>query len=49
MLKRSDAMNYSKNRSLLTRLNRDTAELMKDDLGGKTMVQFVALQPKLYS
>lgn len=50
MLKRrSGAMDYRKNRSLLTRLNRDTAGLMKDDLGGKIMVQFAALQPKLYS
>ena len=28
---------------------KETARLMKDDFGGKIMVQFVALQPKMYS
>lgn len=40
---------FLKNRSLLTRLNRETARLMKkDDLGGKINVQLVAFQPPMY-
>ena len=44
-----DASNYDVNRSLPTRKNKKVILLMKDELGGKAMTEFVALRPKTYS
>ena len=48
---RFDTSGYSKTdfRPLPTSLNKQVIELMKDELGGKIMTEFVALRPKLYS
>ena len=47
--KRFDTSNYGVNRPLLMGKNRKVIALMKDELGGKTMTEFVALRPKAYS
>ena len=47
--KRSDTSNYEVNRSLPTGKNKKVIGLMKDELGGKIMTEFVALSPKTYS
>ena len=47
--KRSNTSNYEVSRSLPTRNNKRVIGLMKDELGGKIMTEFVALRPKTYS
>ena len=48
---RFDTSGYDKKdaRLLPTGLNKKVIGLMKDDLGGKIMNEFVALRPKLYA
>ena len=48
---RFDTSGYSKPdfRPLLIGLNKKVIGLMKDELGGKIMTEFMALRPKLYS
>ena len=47
--KRFDTSNYEVNRPLPTGKNKKVIGLIKDELGGKIMTQFVALRPKTYS
>ena len=47
--KRFDASNYEVNRPLHAGKNKKVIGLMKDELGGKIMAEFVALRPKTYS
>ena len=47
--KRFDISNYEINRPLPIRKNKEVIGLMKDDLRGKIMTEFVALRPKNYS
>ena len=47
--KKFDTSNYEVNRPLPTGKNKKVIGLMKDELGGKIMTQFVALRPKTYS
>ena len=44
-----DTSNYEVNRPLPTGKNKKVIGLMKDELGGKIMTEFVALRPKTYS
>ena len=44
-----DTSNYFVNRPLPTGKNKKVIGLMKDELGGKIMTEFVALRPKTYS
>ena len=46
--KRFDTSNYEVNRPLPTGKNKGVIGLMKDELGGKIMTEFVALRPKTY-
>ena len=46
---RFDKSGYIPNRPLPIGLNKKVIGLMKDELGGKIMTEFVALRPKLYS
>ena len=48
MLKKDliDTSNYEHNRPLPTGKNKKVIGLMKDELGGKTMTEFVALRPR---
>ena len=46
---RFDTSGYCPNRPLSVGLNKKVIGLMKDELGGKIMTEFVALRPKLYS
>ena len=46
---RFDISNYEVNRPLLTGKNKKVIDLMKDELGGKIMTEFVALRPKAYA
>ena len=46
---RFDTSGYCPNRPLPVELNKKVIGLMKDELGGKIMTDFVALRPKLYS
>ena len=46
---RFDTSGYCPNRLLQVGLNKKVIGLMKDELGGKIMTEFVALRPKLYS
>ena len=46
---RFDTSGYCPNKPLPVGLNKKVIGLMKDELGGKTMTEFVALRPKLYS
>ena len=47
--KRFDTSNYKINRPLPTGRNKKVNGLMKDELGGKIMTEFVVLRPKTYS
>ena len=47
--KRFDTSNYEVNRPLLTGKNKIVIGLMKDESGGKVMIEFVALKQKTYS
>ena len=45
---RFDMSGYLPSRPLPIILNKKTIGLMKDELGGKVMTEFMALRPKLY-
>ena len=47
--KRFDTSNYDVNRPFPTGKNKKVIGLMKDELGGKIMTEFLALRPKTYS
>ena len=47
--KRFDTSNYEVNRPLPTGKNKKVIGLMKDELGGKIIREFVTLRPKTYS
>ena len=47
--KRFDTSNYGVDRPLSTGKNKKVIGLMKDELGGKIITEFVALRPKTYS
>ena len=47
--KRFDTLNYEVSRPLPTGKNKKVIGLMKDELGGKIMTEFVALRPKTYA
>ena len=47
--KRFDTSNYEVNRPIPTGKNKNAIGLMKDELGGKIMTEFVAFRPKTYS
>ena len=47
--KRFDTSNYEVDRSLSTGKNKKVIGLMKDELGGRLITEFVALRPKTYS
>ena len=47
--KRFDTSNYECNRPLPTGKNKKVIGLMKDELGGKIITEFVTLRPKTYS
>ena len=46
---RFDTSNYEVNRPLPTGKNKKVIGLMKDELGGKKIMEFVTLRPKTYS
>ena len=46
---RFDTSNYEVNRPLPTEKNKKIIRLMKDELGGKIITEFVTLRPKTYS
>ena len=46
--KRYDTSNYKVNRPLAKGKNKKLIGLMKDELGGKIMIEFVSLRPKAY-
>ena len=46
---RFDTSGYNPDRPLPVGLNKKVIGLMKDELGGAIMTEFVALRPKLYS
>ena len=46
---RFDTSGYCPNQPLPVGLNKKVIGLMKDELGGKIITEFVALRPKLYS
>ena len=47
--KRFETSNYTFDRPLPTRINKKVIGLMKDELGGDIITEFVALRPKAYS
>ena len=49
MESRFDTSNYEVNRPLPTGKNKKVISLMKDELGGKIITEFVTLKPKTYS
>ena len=44
-----DTSNYEVNRPLPTGKNKKVIGLMKDELGGKIITEFITLKPKTYS
>ena len=46
---RPDTSNYEVDRSLPTRKNKKVIGLMKDELGGKIIMEFITSRPKTYS
>ena len=46
---RFDTSNCEVNRPLPTGKNKKVISLMKDELGGKIITEFVTLRPKMYS
>ena len=46
--KRFDISNYECDRPLPTEKNKKAIGLMKDELGGRVITEFVALRPKTY-
>ena len=46
---RFDTSNYEVKRPLPTGKNKKIIELMKDELGGQIIMEFIALRPKTYS
>ena len=46
---RFDTSNYEVNRPLPTGKNKKIIDLMKNELGGKIITEFVTLRPKIYS
>ena len=46
---RFDTSGYLPNRPLPIGLNREVIGLMKDELGGEIMEEFITLRPKMYS
>ena len=47
--KRFDTSNYEVDRPLSKGINKKMIGLMKDELGGKIMIEFIAIRPKTYS
>ena len=47
--KRFDTSNYDVHGPLSTGKNKNVIGLMKDELGGRVITEFVALRPKIYS
>ena len=47
--KRYDTSNYEVDRPLPKGMNKNIIGLMKDELGGKIIKEFIALRPKTYS
>ena len=47
--KRFDASNYEVDRPLPTGKNKKVIGLMKDELGGRIMTEFITLRPKAYT
>ena len=47
--KKFDTLNYEVNRPLPTGKNKKVIGLMKDELGGKIITEFVTLRQKTYS
>ena len=47
--KRFDTSNYEVNRPLLTGKYKKLIGLMKDELGGEIMTEYLGLRPKTYS
>ena len=47
--KRFDTSNYKLDRPLPTGKNKKAIGLMKDELGGRIMIEFIALRPKTYA
>ena len=45
--KKFDTSNHEVNRPLPTGKNKKVIDLMKDELGGKIMTEFIALRPKV--
>ena len=45
---RFDTSGYNSSRSLPLRLYKKVIDLMKDELGGEIMTEFVTLRPKMY-
>ena len=49
VMERFDTSNYICNRPLPINVNKKVVGLMKDELGGGIITEFVALRPKAYS
>ena len=46
---RFDTSGYSKNHPISIGVNKKVIGLMKDELGGRIMTEFVVIRPKLYA